>query len=93
LWISTPRLAESYTAAPGLRQFQLVPGEEHLTLRISLRSGADVNRTRAAAEHIVYAAAADSALCGIAQTAREGSTRISCLLQHPGISDANSGLR
>jgi hypothetical protein len=39
-----------------LRQFQVVPGEDHLTLRMSVRNGADVDRTRASAEHVVRSA-------------------------------------
>jgi phenylacetate-CoA ligase len=53
--IHAGRLRAPLVGVPGLRQFQVVPGEDHLTLRMSVRSGADVDRTRASAAHVVCA--------------------------------------
>ena len=41
--IHAGRLRAPLAGVPGLRQFQVVPGENHLTLRMSVRSGADVD--------------------------------------------------
>ena len=54
--IHAARLRAPLAGVPGLRQFQVVPGEDHLTLRMSLRSGAAVDRTRASAERVVRGA-------------------------------------
>jgi len=50
------RLRAPLAGVPGLRQYQLVPMKERLTLRVSVRSDADAGSARAAATEVVRTA-------------------------------------
>jgi phenylacetate-coenzyme A ligase PaaK-like adenylate-forming protein len=54
--IHAARLRAPLAGVPGLRQFQVVPAVDRLTLRITVRGGADAGGTLSLAEHLVRSA-------------------------------------
>ena len=50
------RLRAPLAGVPGLRQYQVVPGEQQLTLRFSIRREADAEMVRAHAADVVRSA-------------------------------------